>query len=167
MKNPLFLILILLFSISCSKEKNTDFESGILWKIESKNGIESFIFGTIHLYPKTELELSEKTISKLKECNVLALERDVTNQMEQKKFADFEMPKFLLEIYGIIIKEYGDELVSMESKLIEEAIDSKIELTGPESTSEILKIMEEIKKTKIPENTFIKEENLITLHSEL
>lgn len=160
MKKIPFIILILIFSISCNTNKNTDFELGILWKIKSKNGIESFIFGTVHLYPKTELELSEKTISKLKECNVLALERNVKNQKEQKKFSDFEMPKFLLESYGVIIKEYGEELISMESELIEKAMNSKMELTGLESTDEILNILKEIKNIKIPENTFIKKEML-------
>ena len=160
MKKITFLILILLLSISCNKEKNTGFESGILWKIESKNGIESFIFGTVHLYPKNELSLSEKTISKLNKCNVLAIERNVTNQIEQKKFSDFEMPNFLLESYGVIVKNYGNELVSMESELIEKALSFKMKITGLESTKEILTIMKEIKSINVPEKTFIKKDIL-------
>lgn len=153
-------ITILFLLASCHQNEKTDFESGILWKIESKSGIESFIFGTIHLYPQTEMELSENVIFKLHECNVLALERDITDQSEQQKFADFQMPNFFLESYRVIISEYGDELVNMESELIEKARKSKMDLTGLESTDEILNIMKTVRDIKIPENTFIKDQML-------
>lgn len=160
MKKNLLQITIFFLLVSCGQKEKTGFESGILWKIESETGIESFIFGTVHLYPKTEMELSENIISKLQECNILALERDITNQTEQQRFADFEMPTFLLESYGVIIEEYGDELVSMESELINNALESNMDLTGLESIEEILSIMKTVRDIKIPENTFIKEQML-------
>ena len=160
MKKILSQITILLFLVSCDQKEKTDFKSGILWKIESESGIESFIFGTVHLYPRTEMEFPEKVISKLQKCNVLALERDITNQSEQQKFADFEMPPFLLESYGVIIEEYGNELVSMESELIKNALESKMDLSGLESTEEILNILKTVRNIKVPENTFIKEQML-------
>ena len=153
-------ITIFFLLVSCVQKEKTEFESGILWEIESETGIESFIFGTIHLYPKTEMELSENIISKLQECNMLALERDITNQSEQQKFTDFEMPTFLLESYGVIIEEYGDELVSMESELINKALESKMGLTGLESADEILNILKTIRDIKIPQGSFIKEQIL-------
>ena len=118
MRKIILQISILFLLASCNQNQKTNFESGILWRIESKSGVESFIFGTIHLYPRTEMELSKIVISKLKECNILALERDITNHSEQQKFADFEMPSFFLKSYGIIIEKYGDELISMESELM-------------------------------------------------
>ncbi len=160
MKKILLQISILFLLASCDQNKKTDFESGILWRIESKSGIESFIFGTIHLYPLTKIELSKNVFSKLEECNVLALERDITNQSEQQKFTDYEMPSFLLESYKVIIEEYGDELVSMESELIKKALEYKIKLTGLESTDEILNIIQAVSQIKIPENAFTKEEML-------
>ncbi|TXE08120.1 TraB/GumN family protein [Seonamhaeicola algicola] len=160
MKKTLLQIIILLFLVSCDQKEKTDFETGILWRIESKNEIESFIFGTVHLYPRTEMEFPKNVISKLQSCKVLALERDITNQSEQQKFADFEMPSFLLESYGVIIEEYGDELVSMESELIKNALESNMELSGLESTNEILSILKTVADIKIPENTFIKEQML-------
>lgn len=160
MKDILPQLALLFLFVSCFQSEKANFDSGVLWRIESKKGVESFIFGTIHLYPRTEMELSEKVISKLQDCNVLALERDITNQSEQQKFADFEMPSFLLESYRVIIDEYGDELISMESELIEKANESEIKLTGLESSDEILNIMQTVRNIKVPENTFIKEEML-------
>lgn len=145
---------------SCRQSQKAKFETGILWSIESRSGIESYIFGTVHLYPRHELELSKNVFSKLEECKVLALERDVTNQSEQQKFADFEMPSFLLESYGVIIEKYGDKLISMESELIEKALETEMELTGLESTDEILDIMAKIRNTEVPENAFVKEKIL-------
>ncbi|WP_116772398.1 TraB/GumN family protein [Maribacter litoralis] len=160
MKKILLQISLLFLLASCNQYKKTNFESGILWRIESKSGIESFIFGTIHLYPRTEMELSENVISKLKECNILALERDITNQAEQQKFADFEMPAFFLESYGIIIEKYGDELISMESELMEKAFQSEIDLTGLESTDEILDIMKKVRDIEVPKNAYLKDKIL-------
>jgi uncharacterized protein YbaP (TraB family) len=161
MKKILLQITIFFLLVSCTQKEKTDFESGILWKIESKSGIESFIFGTIHIYPQTELELLENVISTLHKCNILVLERDMTNKLEQQKFADFEMPTFLVESYGVVIKEYGDELVNMESELIEKALESKMDLTGLESTDEVLSLLKRVRDIRIPKNKYIKEQILI------
>jgi uncharacterized protein YbaP (TraB family) len=160
MKKILLQISILFLLASCNQNQKTNFESGILWRIESKSGIESFIFGTIHLYPRTQMELSKNVISKLEECNILALERDVTNKSEQQKFADFEMPAFFMESYRIIIEEYGDELISMESQLMEKAFQLEMDLNGLESTDEILDIMKKVSDIEVPKNTYAKNKML-------
>ncbi|WP_340066174.1 TraB/GumN family protein [Ascidiimonas aurantiaca] len=160
MKKTKFLILILLLVVSCFQMNNDEFTVGNLWKITSINGTESYIFGTIHLYPKGELELSEKVLLKLKKCNILALERDVTNKSEQKKFMDFEMPKFFTESYQVVITEYGNELVGMENQLIEVARDQGIKITGLESTEEILHIMIDLNQIEIPQTHFEKDKML-------
>jgi uncharacterized protein YbaP (TraB family) len=70
------------------------------------------------------------------------------------------MPSFLLESYGVIVAEYGDELISMEGELIEKAQKAKMDLIGLESTDEILNIMKTLKDISIPEGAFIKDEML-------
>jgi len=102
------------------------------------------------------MELSKNVISKLEECNILALERDLTNQSDQQKFADFEMPTFFQETYGIIIEEYGDELISMESELIQKAFQLEMDVTGLESTNEILDIMKKVRDIEVPKDTYVK-----------
>jgi len=160
MKKILVQIIIFFLLTSCSKQDKINLETGNLWKIESKNGLESYIFGTIHLYPKTEIQLSENVILKLQNCNILALESDMTNEQEQKKLIDFQMPEFVLESYRIILSEYGDELISMESQLIEKAQKSNIKVAGMETVDEILDIMKTIRKIQISDNIFITEEML-------
>ena len=120
MKNLILIISILISLISCSNNDQTNFESGNLWKITSKNGTESYIFSTIHLYPKDELEISSKAVSVLKKCNTLALEFNMLDSLERQKFNEFEIPKSLSNGYSALITEYApEELSSMEIQLIE------------------------------------------------
>ena len=160
MKKTKFLPLILLLAVSCFQMNNDDFTVGNLWRVTSINGTESYIFGTVHLYPEGELEISEDVFVKLKECSLLALERDVTNESEQKKFMDFEMPKFFTESYRVLISEYGDKLVGMENQLIEVAREQGIKITGLESTEEILQIMIDLSQIEIPQTHFEKDKTL-------
>lgn len=113
--------------------------------------MESFIFGTVHLYPKIELELPANAIFKLEKCKILALERDITDESEQQKFMEFEMPAYFTENYRALIAEYGNELVSMESQLIKIANENGIKISGLESTHEILGIMADLSKIEIPQ----------------
>jgi uncharacterized protein YbaP (TraB family) len=160
MKKILLQIIILFLFVSCSQNKKTDFEFGNLWKIESKSGIESFIYGTVHLYPSSEIELSDSVISKLKKCNVLALETEISNKSEQQKFADIKQPKSLLDFIRVIKADYGNELKNMEAELVKISRESKIYLTGLESNDEILKIMKVNSEIKIPEKKLTDEQIL-------
>lgn len=65
----------------------------------------------------------------------------MSNQSEQEKFADFKVPTFLLERYRVVIAEYGDELINMESELIIKALESIMDVTGLESTDEVLNLL--------------------------
>nr|WP_298997376.1 TraB/GumN family protein [uncultured Allomuricauda sp.] len=157
MKKLLLLTLIFFTLNSCFLEDKSDFEAGNLWKMTLKNGKESYIFGTVHLYPKNELEIPELVVAKLKECEMLALERDITDKSEQQKFMDFEMPAYFTENYKALINEYGNELVSMESQLIRIANENRIKISGLESTDEILDIMTDLAKIEIPKTDFQKD----------
>lgn len=157
MKKHLLLILTLILLNSCFQNKASEFEVGNLWKITSKSGIESYVYGTVHLYPKNELELSKKIISKLENCKVLALERDITDSAEQEKFLNFELPQYFIESYRALTLEYGNELVSMEGLLIKIAKKNGIKISGLESTNEILAIMTEMGKIEFPQSEFEKD----------
>lgn len=147
--------------ISCSNQEQIKLDKGILWKVESKSGIKSYIFGTIHLYPKTEIKISKKVFAKLKNCRTLALESDLTNEKEQKKISSFKMPEYLLESYRIIISEYGDKLISMEDQFIENAQASNLNISGLESVDELLAILKRISNVKISDDIFIMDKMLI------
>ncbi|MCF8714513.1 TraB/GumN family protein [Joostella atrarenae] len=157
MKIKLLLILNLILLNSCFQNETSEFEVGNLWKITSKSGIESYVYGTVHLYPKNELELSKKIISKLENCKVLALERDITDSAEQEKFLNFELPQYFIESYRALTLEYGNELVSMEGQLIKIAKKNGIKISGLESTNEILAIMTEMGKIEFPQSEFEKD----------
>lgn len=149
MKNLILIISILISLISCSNNDQTNFESGNLWKITSKNGTESYIFSTIHLYPKDELEISSKAVSVLKKCNTLALEFNMLDSLERQKFNEFEIPKSLSNGYSALITEYApEELSSMEIQLIEIAQKNELKIIGLESADEMLSILEKFKNTE-------------------
>ncbi len=157
MKKHLLIILTAFLLSSCFHNKTKEFEVGNLWKVTSRSGVESFIYGTVHLYPKSELELSEKVISKLEKSKVLALERDITDITEQERFSNFQLPEYFIESYKVLTAEYGDELVSMEGQFIKIANENGIEISGLESTEEILEIMTDIGKIKFPQSEFQKD----------
>ena len=149
MKKVIFLISILISFISCSNNKPAEFKHGNLWKITSKNGSESYLFSTLHLYPKEELEISPKAISILKKCNTLALEFNMLDSLERQKFNDFDMPKSLSNGYDALITEYNpEELSSMEIQIIEIARENELKIIGLEPADEMLAILEKFKKTK-------------------
>lgn len=160
MKKIFFTLVALCSLISCGQTEKTNFESGILWQIESEDGLVSYIFGTIHLYPKSEMELPEKALLNLQKCNVLALERNVTKESENQKFAAFKMPDIFLESYRIIVAEYRDDLISMEGELVKKAIEWNLTLTGLETTDESLDALRAVTNLKIDETIFNKEQIL-------
>ncbi|WOC39966.1 TraB/GumN family protein [Polaribacter sp. HL-MS24] len=154
MKKTLLLISILFTITSCFHKEKRDFDKGNLWEITSKKGKTSYLFGTIHLYPKNEIEFPEKIVINLKKCEQLALERDVTDKSEQQKFMNFKIPDFIKETYRVIMSEYGNELVSMESQLINIAQENEIKVTGLESTDEIIEVMKKLNGVKLPKSEF-------------
>ncbi|TQI71143.1 uncharacterized protein YbaP (TraB family) [Gramella sp. Hel_I_59] len=160
MKKILLPIIILLLFLSCSQNSKTDFEYGNLWRIESKSGIVSFIFGTAHLYSSSDIQISENVISKLKKCNVLALETDIMNDSDRKRFNEITTPNSLLNWYRVINENYGDELAFMEHELTEISKESNMHLTGLESNKEIYLIMKENSGVKIHEKNLTDEQIL-------
>lgn len=59
--------------------------NSLLWKI-SGNGLASpsYLFGTMHLIPKKDFEISKKVINTLKHCQELILELNLTNEKEME-----------------------------------------------------------------------------------
>ncbi|MDT0689068.1 TraB/GumN family protein [Salegentibacter sp. F188] len=159
MKKILHLILFLLPLVSCTHQDKTDLENGSLWKIVSKSGTESYIFGTLHLYPENKITLSEEVIARVESSNKLVLESHMTNEEEHIRIAT-EIPDFLLKSFTIIRSEYGYGLVSMESQFTEIAKDSDVDIYGLESSEEVIKTMETVKKIPISDSIFIADEML-------
>lgn len=154
MKKNLLLISIILTFSSCFQKEIKSFDKGNFWKITSKNGKVSYLFGTIHLYPKNEIDFPERIVVNLKECDQLVLERDLTNKLEEQKLMNFKIPDFIKETYKVIMSEYGNELVVMENQLINIAQENEIQITGLESTDEILEVMKKLNEIKLPESEF-------------
>lgn len=138
-----------------------NFKSGILWQIQAQNGSKSYIFGTLHLYPQSEIKLSNKVVTSLKECSVLTLERKSGSQAEHQKLSQFQMPNFVLENHKIIVAEYGDDLTSMERELIGKALELEIEVTGLESPGKTLNILQAVGEIKNDKIKFTKDQILM------
>ncbi|WP_026934910.1 TraB/GumN family protein [Christiangramia echinicola] len=149
MKKAVILILIFINLISCSKNNQVNFDTGNLWKITSKSGTESFIFSTIHLYPKDELDIAQEAISSLKKCNTLALEFNMLDSLELQKISTYKMPKSLSNGYSALLSEYDPkELSSMEIQLIEIAKKHELKIIGLESADEMLANLDKFKETE-------------------
>lgn len=81
-----------------------ELENTLLWKIEG-NGIEpSYVFGTLHLIPRSEFELKEKVLHAFNQCDKLVMELDVSQgnlQSEMIRYAQMKdslsIEKFLTE----------------------------------------------------------------------
>mgnify|MGYP000017613313 CR=1 FL=1 len=142
MRKFIFFILASFLLFSCSNEKTKTFETGNFWKITSNSGVESYIFGTIHLYPKDELELSQNIISKLEHSEILALERNITDLGEQEQFMTSHQTQFIIKMYNALASAYGNKLISMEGELIDVALKNHIAISGLETTDEILENFE-------------------------
>ncbi len=154
MKKLLVNILIMLLVVCCKQSPKSDI--GVLWQIENHNGVVSYIFGTAHLYPSSEMELSSKLIAKLHNCNVLALERDYTDSIENKKFEDYDNPNldFFEESFKVIINEYGDELKFMEGELIKESQKFNIKVVGLESFEEVKEMLGKVSDLELDDKVY-------------
>ncbi len=143
MKNLFHHLLLIILIVSC-RQDSQEMSTGLLWSIKAKNGKESYIFGTIHLYPKDELTISERAVSKLRYCKTLALERDINNEEQQKLFIDSIKPHSILDTYGIIYTHYNPQLENMEGGLLRIAKENNLSVTGLESANEVLSIINNI-----------------------
>lgn len=165
MKNVFLLLLLLIFLSSCSDNSRNAFVSGNLWKITSKEGIESYIFGTLHIYPKNELQVSENAFTSLKKCKTLVLEFDITDAKELKKISDYNIlnPSSKSDWTDALFTVYGfEELISMEIQLIEVANEYGINIIGLESADEKLSISGKSKIIEDPEQMMTNEKIIQT-----
>lgn len=136
---------------SCIQDNPKAFDLGNLWEITSKNGIESYIFGTLHSYPIDELKISKNAFSHLRKCKTLALEIDLTDTTNIEKFINFKMPEYFVVGDSVLMSQYRpDELASMEEQLIKVAEDQGLKIIGLESTEESLRMMKKFGDVKIP-----------------
>ncbi|HET8860255.1 TraB/GumN family protein [Marivirga sp.] len=137
----IYLLLLIGLTFSCTG--NREEQSGLLWKIISKEGKVGYIFGTIHLYPKDRLKISKEVFSKLKQCKTLALERNIKDSIDQKLFTEsLKRAQKFLRTYQVISDQYGADLKSMEAELIAFADSYDIKLTGLETSTELLCLMD-------------------------
>ena len=77
--NSLILIIIIVFIAAISlRIQAQDNSTSIFWKITG-NGLEkpSYLFGTVHLIPKSDFFLMDSLENKFKSCNEIALEVDM------------------------------------------------------------------------------------------
>ena len=156
----LFITTLVILS-SCFSNENTEVHTeGSFWAIKPPEGHTSYIFGTIHLYPKEDSLLSPIVTSTLKQCDLLLLERDITNAEEQQQFADLQIPAFITESFRAIITEYGENLISMENQLIETAQTNEIEIGGLENSQDLIETFEKLNKISLPDSTYDSQEML-------
>jgi len=94
-------------------------EKALLWKL-SGNGLEkpSYIFGTIHIIPKTNYFFPEYMSTALKSCETLALEVDISDMGIAKQVA---IAKRVMMPEGETIKKYmtDDEYQQYKSFIID------------------------------------------------
>jgi len=139
-----YLLLFIGLTISCSDSQND--KSGLLWRVTSQDKKIGFIFGTIHLYPTDRVKISNKVLSTLKQCETLALERNIKDSVDQKIFTERLIEiQTILRPYQVISDKYGERLKNMESELITYADSNEIKLTGLETSTELLDLM-----TRVP-----------------
>ena len=144
-KTSVYLLLLIGLTISCSD--NRDDKSGLLWRVTSKDEKIGFIFGTIHLYPNDRLKISSQVLSTLKQCKTLAIERNIKDSVDQKIFTERVIRiEAIFRTYQVISDKYGEGLKNMESELIAFADSNNINLTGLETSTELLELM-----TKVPD----------------
>ena len=144
-KISVYLLLLLVgLTISCSDDR--DDKSGLLSRVTSKDKKTGFIFGTIHLYPNDRLKISNQVLSTLRQCETLALERNIKDSVDQKLFTERPIRiQTILRTYQVISDKYREGLKNMESELITFADSNDMKLTGLETSTELLDLM-----TKVP-----------------
>jgi uncharacterized protein len=144
-KFSVYLLLLVGLTVSCSD--NRDDKSGLLWRVTSKDKKIGFIFGTIHLYPNDRLKISNQVLSTLKQCKTLAIERNIRDSLDQNIFTErAKRIQAIFRTYQVISDKYGEGLKNMESELIAFADSNNINLTGLETSTELLELM-----TKVPD----------------
>ena len=76
---------ILLFWFGLAINPTLGQDQSLLWKLEGKDIQPSYLFGTIHLLPQSQFQLSEKVKSAFDETAQLALELDMDDPGMQKE----------------------------------------------------------------------------------
>lgn len=150
--------------LSCSIERET--KSGIFWKITSKNGNESFVYGTMHEYPEGRITVSNKVFSALRTCKTLALERDVKNVEDQRIFLQGHKHKVDSKASQVIASRYN--LRSMEGELISVANNNNIKIRGLETAKELLNVLDKVphrNESQTEEQTIEHYEQLINIYN--
>jgi uncharacterized protein YbaP (TraB family) len=123
----LFLYFLMILSNSLfSKEKQKQnkaqilsSENSIMWQISGNNLKQnSYLFGTIHAIPYDDYFLGKNTIKKIKECQNLVMELDLSNMNEQSiaslsllpentKITDFITAQEYNQLEDFLIHNYG------------------------------------------------------------
>jgi len=86
------LVTIVLTTFYLCTASAQDLENSLLWKIE-KEGVEpSYLFGTIHVLPQADFELSDKVTKAFEESEELVMEMDLTDPtLQTKMFQNMNM----------------------------------------------------------------------------
>jgi uncharacterized protein YbaP (TraB family) len=113
------LFFILLF-FSCAEhkkaiEKDNPIETSMLWKMEGEGIQTSFIFGTFHLIPQSDFELSEALKESFSQCEQVVMELDMDDPNLQK-----ESMQYMMMSNG---KGLGDYLSQQQYKSLDSLLD--------------------------------------------
>ena len=127
---------------SCSGKQEP--ASGLLWKITTPGSKESYLFGTMHVYPQDRITISNGVLEALRSCRVLATERNVRDEEDQRLFAEQNQHKTGARAYQVINRHYEGRLQSMEGELLRMADRQRIPVTGLETAKELLDLLRQI-----------------------
>ena len=139
---PYLFYLICLFS-SCSGWQEQA-SSNLLWKITIQDGKESYLFGTMHVYPQDRIQISASVIEALRSCLVLATEHNVRDEEDQRLFMQHHRHKLDKRTYQVLNSTYGGQLQNMEAELLRVADEHRIRITGLEPASEVLYLLDQV-----------------------
>ncbi len=134
--------MILLLSPGCKSSQSIvggkdNLEKSTLWKISGEGLQESYLFGTIHIIPRSNFSLSEVDKTAFQACEQLILELDMDD------------PMMLFQMMAVMQMEDGqsmeDFLTKEEQKMVENAL-AKSQLPFP---FELVKSMKPIMLTAL------------------
>ena len=109
-----------------------------------KTKTQSYLFGTMHIYLRGQIDFVEKVIPFAEKSETLALERNITNGDEQKIFMEHLSLKMIQKPYQVILEKYSGSISSMEAEFIELFQRQNKKIIGLETSQEALKIIEGI-----------------------
>jgi uncharacterized protein YbaP (TraB family) len=127
---------------SCSGKQEQ--AASLLWKITTPDGKESYLFGTIHVYPQDRITISARAIEALRSCQVLVIERNVRDEEDQRLFIQHNRYKLGQRTYQVMNSTYGGRLKNMEAELMRVADEHRIRITGLETAGEVLEVLDKV-----------------------